>query len=162
MPKRTYLTIMTLTAAAAALALAVVAGCSDKDEDDDSKSTGYGDRVVSPKILAEDILCRNQLKGIHPVLASARDPGGKYPASLKDVRGLSSSLLRCPRRPHPDYEYVGGQGPDMPRDNVLIYAKEYVHKGKCNVLLLGGRVVGMTADELAAALAKTKRSIAGN
>ena len=50
----------------------------------------------------------------------------------------------------------------MPGDSVLIHGTGYVHKGKCNVLLLDGRIVEMTADELAAALARTKRSIAGD
>ncbi len=159
MPRRTDRFMIALTAAA--LALAVVAGCSDKDEDDDSKSTGYAGALVSSKIFAENKVCQAQLHSIYTALRAWAATHDSYPASLKELSEIASVPAGCPRKPRPDYEYVSGQTTDMPGDNVLIYATGYVHEGKCNVLLLDGRIVGMTADEFAAALAKTKRSIAG-
>ena len=154
-------------ALAALLALAAgITGCSSKDEDgDQEKSPGYLKTMVIAKDLAEERVCQVNLRDIYSSLriyAAAEEifPPGLVRRGGWDGLSLPAEKLRCPSGSCHQYVYIPDQDPTMPADNVLLYETEAVHRGRCHVLRLGGKIEKLTPAELDAAVAETKRRIA--
>ena len=154
-------------ALAALLAVAAgMSGCSSKDEDGDKeKSPGYLETLVTAKDLAEERVCQVNLRDIWSALRVYAVTEETFPPGLVRRGGweglsLPAEKLRCPSGSGREYVYIPDQDPTMPEDNVLLYETEAVHRGRCHVLRLGGKVETLTPAELDAAVAETKRRIA--
>lgn len=154
-------------AAAAATALSVIAGiliipgCGDDEED--SKPRGYFEGLAGAKDMAEEKACQAQLAGLRQALAMyATTNEGQFPASLEKLvesRAAPSELLTCPRRGKQAYVYLPGQNQKMPAGNILVFEEDAVHRGRCNVLRLGGTVEALTSEQVSAERAKTEAAI---
>ncbi len=154
----------TWTAAAAALlAAAMIAGCSSKDGDSNNAATkkdspSYLEVVIDAKLNAERQACRAQLRSLVVAMEVHRMAEGRYPSSLDELVG-GGHLLRCPAPGGKPYEYVDGHG--APSGGVLVYEAQAAHQDKCHVLRADGTVDLLTPEQVAAAVAETKRNISG-
>ncbi len=105
----------------------------------------------------------NNLRLVLDALGRYREAFGEYPLYLKDLvdNGLlpSAALYTPEERQKQAYRYIGGQNADMPSDNVLVYEERPVHRDKCNVLRLDGRIEQLTPEELAKAVEATRRIV---
>lgn len=158
---RARLALAALLAVAAAMT-----GCSSKDEDgDQEESPGYLKTMVIAKDLAEETTCQANLRDISSALRVYAATEEQFPPGLVrrggwDGLSLPPLKLRCPSRSGREYVYIPDQDPTMLEDNVLLYETEAVHRGRCHVLRLGGKIEKLTPAERDAAVAETKRRIA--
>lgn len=119
----------------------------------------YGRGLQSAAQRGSEVSCAVQLAVIHRSLqVAAASADGRFPRSLTEL--YSPSELHCPSTAEAAYIYVPGQDQSMPADNVLVYESKPVHKGRCSVLRLGGKVELLTTQELAAEVDKTRAVIA--
>ncbi len=155
----------------AGAALALIAGlfllpaCGEKEEPKEEKqpSRGYFETVLDSRGRAEAVVCQGQLKGLAAALAAhAAANGGRFPPSLEALAekgAVPPKLLRCPSARGKPYAYVAAQNASAPGGNVLVYEEAPVHGGNCNVLYVNGSVGALTAAELKAALAETRKKL---
>ncbi|KPK82828.1 MAG: hypothetical protein AMJ81_09130 [Phycisphaerae bacterium SM23_33] len=137
--------------------LFIIPSCSKK-----KKSSGYFESLAGAKHMADETACRARLAQLgQGLLAYAALNDGRFPASLDELAksGVSREFFQCPKRPGQSYVYLPGQNQNMPSDNILVLEEQAVHRGRCNVLRLGGMVESLTPEEVAAARAKTQRAI---
>ncbi len=119
----------------------------------------YGRALHGAAERGSEVSCAVQLAVIHKSLQiAAASADGKFPRALTEL--YSPGELRCPSAAEATYVYVPGQDQSMPADNVLVYESKPVHKGRCSVLRLGGKVELLTTQELAVELDKTRTLIA--
>ena len=119
----------------------------------------YIEATIDARDYAAETACLMNLKSIYTSLNTYTiSTDGVFPESLRDA-GISYSA-HCPARQGPRYEYIPNQRASMSSDNVLAYDPNAVHDGKAGVLLLDGRTVMMTAEQLDQALEATKKRIA--
>ena len=159
--RRTRLALAALLAIGAAMI-----GCSDKDEDKDrEESPGYLRTMVIAKDRSEETTCQANLRDIYTALRVYAAAEEQYPPGLVRRGGweglpLPAGKLHCPSGSRREYVYIPDQDPTMPQDNVLLYEAEAVHRGRCHVLRLSGRIEKLTPAERDAAVEETKRRIA--
>jgi len=83
---------------------------------------------------------------------------GSFPSSQKqllDWCGGDTRLFHCSEPNAPNYVYIPGETSDMPPTTVLLYEPAPVHDGKCNVLLLDGRMETLPPEEVKKAVEAT-------
>jgi len=121
----------------------------------------YTDAMVQTKYNAETVECQNTLHVIGQNIQMYTLTNESFPDSLETLAEWTgdSRILRCPAGDKQAYIYVPGQRPDMRGENILVYEKEPVHDGKCGVLLLNGRNLLLTPQELQIALTQTRRQL---
>ena len=62
-----------------------------------TQTTEHGTRKVTPKTRAHDVECQSNLRQVRMAIGMAHDgdPDAKYPASLDELRDISS-IRKCP------------------------------------------------------------------
>ncbi len=121
----------------------------------------YTDVMVETKHRAEDIRCQANLRTIWQNIQMHAAAEGGFPRSTEALMRYSggSDLFTCPIPDGGQYVYIPGQSPDMPAENVLVYEPNAVHDGCGNVLLLGGRIVQLTPEQLRIAISQTLKRL---
>ena len=119
----------------------------------------YVETTIEAKKQAETVTQRINLIGIHRAIqqyAAVND--GRYPTSVEELSeavSLPWEYLHAAEGEKALLTYIPGQGESSPPTNVLLYESTPGADGKHQVLLAGGRVALMTADELRGALNNT-------
>jgi len=154
--------IVGLAAAATAVVVALVLGiraCENQAEKY-HKQPNYLDVVFGAKHMAESASSANNFRLIRDGLERYLQAFGEYPLKLQDLVDnglLPSAALYPPNHPDQPYGYVSGQDETMSPENILVYEEQPVHRDKCNVLRLDGRIETLTPEALKANLAETRR-----
>ena len=155
-----FVKIGLLLAGIAAVVVAIAWGIHAYKPKPGSKT--YLDGVFGAKHMAESTVSMNNLRLIRDALERYREGFGEYPPYLKDLldNGLiPSPALYTPDRQKQAYKYIRGQDPEMPGDNILVYEEKPIHRDKCNVLRLDGRLGRLTPEELEKAVEATRRIV---
>jgi len=119
----------------------------------------YTTGMINTQKMAMDVACMENLSAIAKTLQTYAISNESFPSSqqeLMDYAGYGSRLFRCPDPNGSAYTYIPGARGDGPSTTVLVYESKPVHKGKCNVLFLGGQIDALTPEQLKQAIEATQ------
>jgi len=121
-------------------------------------SSQYGEALVETKRKAIALQCQLNLRSIWQNLRMYAAEYEGFPPSLDALVewGADPKLLRCPAPNGQEYVYIPGQNEDSSGKNVLVYEANAAHDGRCNLLRMDGQIELQTADQVQAAVAKTR------
>ena len=117
----------------------------------------YTQAMVQTQHKATSIKCQTNLRTIGQNMQIYAINNETYPPSLEALEQWSGSteLFRCPAPDGQKYVYIPGQNGSMSPQNILVYEREAVHDGRCNVLRLNGQIESLTPEELELAVVRT-------
>ena len=119
----------------------------------------YTTGMINAQKMATDVACMENLSAIAKTLQTYAISNESFPSSqqeLMDYAGYGSRLFRCPDPNGSAYTYIPGVRGDEPPTTVLVYESKPVHKGKCNVLFLGGQIEALTPEQFKQAIEATQ------
>lgn len=121
----------------------------------------YTEALINTQDKATVLTCQTNLRAIWQNIQVYSVSNGRFPPSAEVLMEFSgnSRLFRCPAPDGGEYVYIPGQNADMFPGNVLLFEREPVHDGRCNVLRLNGQIELLTAEQLKEAVAATLASL---
>jgi hypothetical protein len=121
----------------------------------------YTEALINTQDKATVLACQANLRAIWQNIQVYSVTNGSFPPSAEALVEFSgnSRLFRCPAPDGGPYVYIAGQNADMSPANVLVFEREPVHDGRCNVLQLNGQIELLTPEELKDAVAATMASL---
>jgi hypothetical protein len=153
--------------------LVALGGCGGKEgtaDRTDGSGNGSGDgtggyisTVVKSKNLGALTASRQQLRNLYSALRThAEMNDGRFPADLEAAAKaglIGRKALTSPAPGHSPYQYIPGQTTDMDGRNVILYEAKPYHEGRCCLTRLDGTVEDLPAEEVKAAVAKTRQNL---